>query len=347
MRRKSRSISLRFFSSLTLSLPPVNLTGARFCRSEFSCTASRSQPEYRSPPASVQDRQSTLQHVRPVTLPSSDNISSIAPPFDFTLSGVRVPAVVISPYILPGTICSTIFDHTSVIRYSAQTLHPATWPSDNLFARAEAANTFDTILDLKMAPNDAWPSLQLPSAAASCNVMRYDSKLRLLPTRSPAQLFSSVRAISIRTTTACPHPRPISGKRSRRPIASGRTPRFRNRSSSRRRNERSSQKIFCTSAGGRRHCPRKGIQCQARYTRVQGALHNPPRSRASCTVTRHARQPALRSPPAITVLNDCHMQPIPASTLQCKVAGYDESIEHSQQKPPEGESSGSRGRKPP
>jgi phospholipase C len=103
-----------------------------------------------------------FDHVPPVPLPSPDNISSIAPPFDFTLSGVRVPAVVISPYIQPGTICSTVFDHTSVIATALKLFTPTTWPSDNLFARAEAANTVDTILDLNMAPNDAWPTFAAP-----------------------------------------------------------------------------------------------------------------------------------------------------------------------------------------
>jgi phospholipase C len=101
-------------------------------------------------------------HVSPVKLPSPDNISSIAPPFDFTMSGVRVPAVIISPYIPPGTICSTVFDHTSVIATALKLFTPTTWPSDNLFARAQAANTFDTNLDLDMAPNDAWPNFAAP-----------------------------------------------------------------------------------------------------------------------------------------------------------------------------------------
>ena len=70
--------------------------------------------------------------------------------------------MVIAPYVRSGTICSTIFDHTSVIATALKLFAPATWPSDNLFARAEAANTFDTILDLNMAPNDAWPNFAAP-----------------------------------------------------------------------------------------------------------------------------------------------------------------------------------------
>jgi hypothetical protein len=179
MRRKSRSISLHFFSSLTLSLPPVNLTGARFCRSDFSCTASRSQPKYRSPP-SVQDRQPTVQHVRPVTLPSPDKISSIAPPLRLHAQRRARPGS--SDFSVHPAWNHLLHDLRSHLRhrYRAQTLHPPLLGRRIILARAKAANSFATILDLNMAPNDAWPSLQLPSAAASCNVMRYDSRLRLL-----------------------------------------------------------------------------------------------------------------------------------------------------------------------
>jgi phospholipase C len=103
-----------------------------------------------------------FDHVPPVRLPSPDNLSSVAPPFDFTLSGIRVPAVVISPYIQPGTICSTVFDHTSVIATALKLFTPATWPSDRLFARARAANTVDSLFDLNMAPNDARPNFAAP-----------------------------------------------------------------------------------------------------------------------------------------------------------------------------------------
>jgi phospholipase C len=49
-----------------------------------------------------------------------------APPFDtvdnhgFTNLGVRVPALVISPFVSPGTICDTRLDHTSVLKFMGQ-----------------------------------------------------------------------------------------------------------------------------------------------------------------------------------------------------------------------------------
>jgi phospholipase C len=101
-------------------------------------------------------------HVPPVPLPSPDNISSVAPFFDFTMSGVRVPAVLVSPYVHPGTVSKTIYDHTSVIATALKLFTPDHWPSDNLFSRAEKANTFDSLLDLNMAPNDVWPDFPQP-----------------------------------------------------------------------------------------------------------------------------------------------------------------------------------------
>jgi len=36
--------------------------------------------------------------------------------FNFKRYGVRVPTLLISPWIEQGTVCNTVFDHTSVIR---------------------------------------------------------------------------------------------------------------------------------------------------------------------------------------------------------------------------------------
>jgi phospholipase C len=102
-----------------------------------------------------------FDHVPPVPMPSPDSLSSLQPAFDFTLSGLRVPAVVISPYIRPQTICSDVFDHTSVIA-TAMTLFTNAWPSDVFFERAKQALTLDRLLDLNMAPRDEWPDFPEP-----------------------------------------------------------------------------------------------------------------------------------------------------------------------------------------
>jgi phospholipase C len=105
-------------------------------------------------------------HVQPIPLPSPDGLSSVNPSFDFKMSGVRVPAVVVSPYIGRSTICSKVFDHTSIIA-TALKLFTDTWPTDALFSRAQAAQTFDSLLDLTMVPRDEWPEFKAPVYGAT------------------------------------------------------------------------------------------------------------------------------------------------------------------------------------
>ena len=64
------------------------------------------------------------------------------PPFDFTWLGVRVPAILISPYIKPGSIDSTLYDHTSVIA-TARKFFLANWQNTSLTERDKAAKTFE------------------------------------------------------------------------------------------------------------------------------------------------------------------------------------------------------------
>jgi phospholipase C len=105
-------------------------------------------------------------HVKPVQLFSPDGLSSLNPLFDFSLSGVRVPAVLISPFVTRGKISRTIFDHTSIIATTLK-LFTTSWPSDALFSRAEAANTLDALLDLNMAPRDERPNFVAPVYSAA------------------------------------------------------------------------------------------------------------------------------------------------------------------------------------
>lgn len=102
-----------------------------------------------------------FDHVAPTPLPSPDGISSLNPRFDFTMSGLRVPAVLVSPYVKQGTISSTIFDHTSIIATALKLFTPS-WPSDALFSRAEAAHTLESLLDLTMAPRTDRPNFAAP-----------------------------------------------------------------------------------------------------------------------------------------------------------------------------------------
>ncbi|MCA1646793.1 MAG: hypothetical protein LC797_15495 [Chloroflexi bacterium] len=77
----------------------------------------------------------------PTGVAAPDDLVSTQPAFDFTRLGVRVPAIVVSPLVEPGSIDATQYDHASI---------PATvnaifglGTTDLLTRRDAAANTFD------------------------------------------------------------------------------------------------------------------------------------------------------------------------------------------------------------
>jgi phospholipase C len=73
------------------------------------------------------------------------------PPFDFTWLGVRVPALLISPYIQAGTIDSRLYDHTSFLATVRKVFAPNANP---LTARDKNANSFEGIFNLAAARTD-------------------------------------------------------------------------------------------------------------------------------------------------------------------------------------------------
>lgn len=94
---------------------------------------------------------------------------SLDPSFDFTRLGVRVPAVLISPYIAAGTIDSTVYDHTSIIATTFKLFLPGV-AGINLTLRDKNANTFEGNLTLGQPRNDkidlgAGAKSQPPTAA--------------------------------------------------------------------------------------------------------------------------------------------------------------------------------------
>jgi len=78
---------------------------------------------------------------------------SLDPPFDFTRLGVRVPAVLISPYIAAGTIDSTVYDHSSIIATALKLLLPNV-ANASLTKRDAQANTFEKNLTLDIPRED-------------------------------------------------------------------------------------------------------------------------------------------------------------------------------------------------
>ena len=99
-------------------------------------------------------------HVPPPSAVNPDNMkwvgspNSLDPAFDFTRLGVRVPAVLISPYIKAGTIDRTQYDHSSIIATACKLLLKNV-PRASLTDRDRNANTFEGILTLAQPRTEA------------------------------------------------------------------------------------------------------------------------------------------------------------------------------------------------
>lgn len=80
-----------------------------------------------------------FDHVSPpADVPNPDGKTSEDPPFDFTRLGVRVPALLVSPWLEKGRIDSTRYEHASV----ARTVKEIFGLPSHLTKRDEAANHF-------------------------------------------------------------------------------------------------------------------------------------------------------------------------------------------------------------
>jgi phospholipase C len=100
-----------------------------------------------------------FDHVPPPdSVPSPDGKKSKLPPFDFTRLGVRVPAILVSPFVEKGRVDSTVYEHSSL---------PATIKTlfdlpEGLTARDKAANTFEKDLSRSIPRDDAPLTLPVP-----------------------------------------------------------------------------------------------------------------------------------------------------------------------------------------
>jgi phospholipase C len=74
-----------------------------------------------------------------------DGLTSANPVFDFKRLGVRVPAVIVSPYVKPGFVDHTVYDHSSIIA-TARKLFLPDWKNTALTNRDRNANPFDGAL---------------------------------------------------------------------------------------------------------------------------------------------------------------------------------------------------------
>jgi phospholipase C len=92
-----------------------------------------------------------FDHIAPPAAVSPDLINSVDPPFAFDRLGVRVPAVLVSPFIAAGTIIPTVFDHASLAATARKLFLGEGWENTFLTQRDKAANTFEGALTLAVA----------------------------------------------------------------------------------------------------------------------------------------------------------------------------------------------------
>jgi phospholipase C len=91
----------------------------------------------------------------PATTPPDDQTSQ----FGFDRLGLRVPAILISPYMAPLTIVDTVFDHSSIPAMVKKNFGLPSY----LTKRDAAANTFERVFNLNAARIDALRNLGTPS----------------------------------------------------------------------------------------------------------------------------------------------------------------------------------------
>lgn len=98
-------------------------------------------------------------HVKPPSTVNPDALNwngsrnSLDPAFDFTRLGVRVPAVLISPYIPAGTVDHTLYEHSSIIATACKLLLKNV-AGACLTKRDQNANTFESNLTLSAPRTD-------------------------------------------------------------------------------------------------------------------------------------------------------------------------------------------------
>ena len=94
------------------------------------------------------------------------SVNSLDPAFDFTRLGVRVPAVIISPYVAKGTIDHNLYDHGSLIATACK-LFLKNVANASLTARDRQAKTFEGNLTLDQPRTEQISfSLTAPQSAA-------------------------------------------------------------------------------------------------------------------------------------------------------------------------------------
>lgn len=161
-------------------------------------------------------------HVAPPTLvpgPGAPVAPSTDPPFDFTRLGVRVPAVLVSPFIDAGTIVhDKQFDHCSIVATVRKLFCDSTQQTPFNWREA-AAVTFETVLNRTTARTDIATFPAPPAeettisllAAADTTTAEYVPANNPPPVRKPSDLTMSMvkNAEYALKTLGIPTPKPL------------------------------------------------------------------------------------------------------------------------------------------
>ncbi len=129
----------------------------------------------------------------PGGVPNPDGKVSPDPAFDFTRLGLRVPALLVSPFIEKGRIDDTVYEHSSV----PATLKNLFGLPDFLTARDRAAHTFEGVASLSTPRQDTPLTLPVPGDAQ-------EAKSARLLMRTPSRLEAPFESIAPERISAEP-----------------------------------------------------------------------------------------------------------------------------------------------
>jgi phospholipase C len=92
-------------------------------------------------------------------------------PYTFETTGPRIPGLLLSPFVSPGSVCSATLDHTSVLQLLAEKFTPDRVYSDRVDARRKAGIqsvlvALDTASHLNPPSPPPAPVVQTPLGAA-------------------------------------------------------------------------------------------------------------------------------------------------------------------------------------
>jgi phospholipase C len=138
-------------------------------------------------------------HVPPPPCVAPGDGHTGSPLFNFERLGVRVPAVLVSPFVQRGTIIREVFDHTSIIA-TARRLFVKDFETSFLTERDRRANTFEDCLTLA-SPRQGKVKIPQPTAAPSALAAGAGGAFgltgeALAPTQSRRELESEIALAS-------------------------------------------------------------------------------------------------------------------------------------------------------